>query len=223
MEVIANINFTELFLHLDTTLQSAVANYHTYVYFILFAVIFCEVGLVVTPFLPGDSLLFAAGSMAAMENSELDIWRLCLILTLAAFMGNNSNYWIGRFIGTKIFLKEKIRFINRQGLDKTHAFYERYGGAAIIIARFMPIIRTLGPFAAGIGRMNYIKFVMASAIGTALWVSVFTLGGFFFGKIPAVKDNLILVIAAIAVVSVLPAVISFIRQKAQAKPIEKAD
>jgi membrane-associated protein len=211
--VFANINFTEIFLHLDITLQSAVANYHTYVYFILFAVIFCQIGLVVMPFLPADSVLFAAGSMAAMQNSELDIWWVYLTLVSAAILGNSSNYWIGRFIGAEILYKEKIGFINRRYVEQAHIFYERYGGIAIIIARFIHIIRTFIPFTGGISRMHYGRFVIFSVIGSVLWVSVFTIGGFFFGRVPAVKENFVLVIIAIVAMAIMPAVISFIRQK----------
>ena len=213
MEVFASIDVINAFLHLDKTLDQVMRDYHTWVYLILFAIIFCETGLVVTPFLPGDSLLFAAGSLAAISGSVLEVHWLFLLLFSAAVMGDTTNYWIGRFIGPKIFHKENVRFLNRKHLDRTHAFYEKHGGKTVVIARFMPIIRTFAPFVAGIGSMNYIKFLCFSVSGTILWVGGFVLGGYFFGNIPLVKRNFTLVIMVIIVISLMPALIAFLREK----------
>jgi membrane-associated protein len=213
MEVIANIDFADLFLHLDTALQTATANYHTYVYLIMFAVIFCQIGTIVLLILPADSVLFTAGALAATANSELDIRLVCLVLLAAAVLGNNSNYWIGRIIGKWILSNEKIRRICQRYIDATGRFYERYGGTTLVIARFLHGPRTFIPFVGGISRMNYGKFFIFSAAGSVLWVSVYTLGGYFFGKVPAVKENFVLVIIAVVVIAVSPAVIEYIRQK----------
>ena len=212
MEAIANINFTDLFLHLDTALQSAAANYHNYVYLIMFAVIFCQIGLVVMLIMPADSVLFAAGALAAAENSELKIWVVFLVLLAATILGNNSNYWIGRFIGKELLGNEKIRAICQRYIDMTHRFYEKYGGTTLVIARFLHGPRTFIPFVAGISRMQYGRFFIFSAAGSVLWVSVFTLGGYFFGKVLAVKENFVWVIAAVVVIAILPAIIGYIKQ-----------
>jgi membrane-associated protein len=213
MELLAGINLIDIFLHLDTTLEKVIADYQTWVYLLLFAVVFCETGLVVTPFLPGDSLLFAAGSLAAMQNSVLDVWYVYIILSAAAILGDSTNYWIGRFIGPKIFHKEKVRLLNKKHLDEAHAFYDRHGGKTIFIARFMPILRTFAPFVAGIGKMHYVRFLAYSISGTICWIGSFTLGGYFFGNIPWVKQNFTAVIMAIIVISLIPAVVAFIKQK----------
>jgi membrane-associated protein len=220
MDVIAVIGLKELidmFLRLDTTLLRVVVDYDQWVYLLLFAVIFCETGLVVTPFLPGDSLLFAAGSIAAMNGAPLNVRLVFLIMTIAAILGDSTNYWIGRFIGPKVFHGEKTRFLNRKHLDKTHAFYEKHGGKTVVIARFMPIIRTFAPFVAGIGKMNYLRFLSFSVFGTLCWMSCFVLGGYFFGNIPLVKKNFTAVIMAIIVISVLPAAIGFIKAKMESR------
>jgi membrane-associated protein len=220
MDLIAAISIKDLidmFLHLDVTLQRVVTDYHQWVYLLLFAVIFCETGLVITPFLPGDSLLFAAGSIAAMEGAPLNVRLVFLIMTCAAIIGDSTNYWIGRFIGPKVFHGEKTRFLNRKHLDKTHAFYEKHGGKTVVIARFMPIIRTFAPFVAGIGKMNYLRFLTFSVGGTILWMSCFVLGGYYFGNIPIVKKNFTAVIMAIIVISVLPAAIGFIKAKMESR------
>jgi membrane-associated protein len=228
MEIIASINFIDIFLHLDKYLTQVVDQYHTWVYLILFAIIFCETGLVVTPFLPGDSLLFAAGSIAALPESVLHVGWLYLALSLAAILGDSSNYWIGRFIGPKIFSKEKVKFLNKKHLDETHAFYERHGGKTVFIARFMPIIRTFAPFVAGIGKMQYLKFLAYSISGTICWIGAFVMGGYLFGSVEFVKKNFTIVIMAIIAVSLMPAVIGFLRSKfgktpEQAQAAEKDD
>lgn len=201
----------DLFLHLDVHLGNIITQYGTITYIILFAVIFCETGLVVTPFLPGDSLLFAVGTFAAI--GKLDIYIVFLILAVAAIIGDTVNYWVGHFIGPKIFEQEKIKFLKKEHLERTHQFYEKHGGVTIIIARFIPIIRTFAPFVAGIGAMTYPKFILYNIIGGVLWVSLFVFGGFFFGNLSFVKNNFSVVIIVIVLISVLPGVIEYFRQK----------
>jgi membrane-associated protein len=197
----------DIFLHLDKHLGDVILQYGTQTYLILFAIIFCETGLVVLPFLPGDSLLFAAGAFAALGS--LDLTTLLLILYVAPILGDSTNYWIGRFIGPKLF----GRFVKQDYLDQTHAFYEKHGGKTVIIARFMPIFRTFAPFVAGIGAMNYMKFLTFSVLGTLLWITVCVVAGFFFGNIPFVKQNFSLVIFAIIGISILPMVIHLIQER----------
>ncbi len=209
--------FIQVFLHLDKHLGEAVAAYQTWTYLILFVIIFCETGLVVTPFLPGDSLLFAAGSIAALPGSPLNTVWLIVLLAVAAFLGDTVNYWIGHLIGPKIFHKENVRLLNKKHLERAHRFYEKYGGKTIIIARFVPIIRTFAPFVAGIGSMTYWRFLAYNLVGGALWVLLFVLAGRLFGQIPVVQKNFTLVIMAIIVISVLPAVIEFIRARRESK------
>jgi membrane-associated protein len=208
--------FVEFVLHLDRNLQELVQNYGLYVYGILFLIIFCETGLVVAPILPGDSLLFAAGAIAA--TGKLNPWGMILLLTVAAILGDTVNYWIGAFIGQKVFTKPKSLFFNPEHLRRTHEFYEKYGGKTIIIARFLPIIRTFAPFVAGVGSMSYRRFIAYNVIGGALWVPVFVGGGYFFGNLPFVKKNFTLVILAIIVLSLMPMVIEIIRHKWRRKP-----
>lgn len=202
--------FIDYFLHLDVYLQEIIANYGMLTYVFLFLIIFAETGLVVTPFLPGDSLLFAAGALAAKGSFHVSF--LFLILALAAFLGDTVNYWIGKYIGPKVF-KEGNRFIKKEYLDRTHVFFQKYGGKTIIIARFIPIIRTFAPFVSGIGEMKYAKFIIYNLIGGALWVGIFIFGGFFFGNLPFVKNNFSIVIVAIIVLSLLPAVVEILRQR----------
>ncbi len=201
----------EFVMHIDVHLSEIIQSYGTWTYLILFLIIFCETGLVVTPFLPGDSLLFAVGTFAARGDFGLT-WIL-LILTIAAVVGDTVNYWIGDFVGPKIFSKEHVRFLNKEYLERTHEFYEKYGGKTIIIARFVPIIRTFAPFVAGIGSMTYWHFISYNVIGGVVWVAAFILAGYFFGNIPMVKNNFTLVIFAIIVISVLPGIIEFLRQR----------
>ena len=209
MEVIRYL--TDFVLHIDKHLLEIVSNYQTWTYLILFLVIFMETGLVVTPFLPGDSLLFAAGTIAAMPGEPLQMLPLVILLICAAFGGDNTNYFIGRFLGHKVYEKN-YRLIRKEYLDKTHTFYEKHGGKTLIIARFMPIIRTFAPFVAGVGRMAYIRFISFSIFGNVLWVILFTLGGFFFGNIPVIKNNFTLAILAIIFISLLPMIITFIQR-----------
>ena len=217
MEILAGINVIDMFLHLDTTLEKVIADYQTWVYLLLFAVVFCETGLVVTPFLPGDSLLFAAGSLAALENSVLNVWYVYVILSAAAILGDSTNYWIGRVVGPKVFHKEKVRLLNKKHLDEAHAFYERHGGKTVFIARFMPILRTFAPFVAGIGKMPYVRFLAYSISGTICWIGTFTLGGYFFGNIAWVKQHFTVVIMAIIVISMIPAASAFIKQQIKSR------
>ena len=210
----------DIVLHLDRYLKDLVPEYGVWIYAILFLIIFCETGLVVTPFLPGDSLLFAIGALAGA--GALNLWLILILLTIAAIIGDTVNYWIGHYVGPKVFRTEGSRWMNRKHLDKTHAFYERYGGKTIIIARFVPIIRTFAPFVAGIGRMSYARFMSYNVFGGILWVFSMTLAGYFFGNLPFVKKNFSMVILGIIFISILPAIIEYFRERAKGRvnPIE---
>ena len=201
----------DIVLHLDKHLGALIQSNGTWTYAILFIVIFCETGLVVTPFLPGDSLLFAAGAFAA--KGMLKPWWLFLLLAAAAVLGDTVNYWIGRIVGPKVFHKEKVRFFKKEYLDRTHQFYEKYGAETIIIARFVPIVRTFAPFVAGIGRMTYGKFIAYNVVGGVGWVALFVFGGYFFGNIPFVQKRFSLVIMAIILISLVPAVVEFVKHR----------
>jgi len=203
--------FFDIFMHLDRHLGAVIQAYGLWTYLILFLIIFCETGLVVTPILPGDSLLFAAGAFAAV--GALDVKWLFILLTIAAIAGDTLNYGIGKYLGPKVFHKENVRFLNREYLDRTHRFYEKHGGKTIIIARFMPIIRTFAPFVAGIGTMSYMRFISYNVVGGIVWIASFVFGGYFFGNIPIVKRNFTLVILAIIFLSVLPGIIEFARHR----------
>ena len=203
--------FIEILMHLDRHLDLVIRSYGTWTYGILFFIIFLETGLVVTPFLPGDSLLFAGGTFAALGS--LDMKWLIISLSMAAIAGDTVNYWIGYSVGPKVFNKEKSRFLNKKYLYRTHRFYERYGGKTIILARFIPIIRTFAPFVAGIGTMTYRRFVIYNISGGIAWVVLLVLGGYMFGNIPVVKQNFSLVIFAIIILSILPGIIEFLRHR----------
>jgi membrane-associated protein len=205
--------FFDIFMHLDKHLGAVIQDYGTWTYLVLFLIIFCETGLVVTPILPGDSLLFAAGAFAAI--GALDVRWLFILLTIAAIAGDTLNYWIGSWLGPKIFHKEEVRFLNREYLDRTHRFYEKHGGKTIIIARFMPIIRTFAPFVAGIGKMTYFRFISYNVVGGVVWIAAFVFGGYFFGNIPLVKKNFTLMIVAIIFLSILPGIIEFVRHRSR--------
>jgi len=210
-------SFIDFFLHLDKNLADILMEYKTSTYFILALIIFCETGLVATPFLPGDSLLFAAGMLTA-SMGILDIKFLIPLLILAAFIGDNVNYFVGKFVGEKVFDIPYLRkIIKREYLDKTHEFYEKHGGKTIIIARFVPIVRTFAPFAAGLGKMTYPKYIGFCIAGAVLWVTSITLAGYFFGNIPVVKNNFEKVILGIIFVSVLPIIIGVIKEKMKKK------
>ncbi len=201
--------FIDIILHLDRHLNWLIQNYENWIYLILFLIIFCETGLVITPFLPGDSLLFVAGTIAA--SGAMDVQFLVILLMLAAFSGDNTNYWIGRYLGPRIFTRTDSRILNRKHLEKTNRFYEKHGGKTIIFARFLPIFRTYVPFVAGIGRMVYTRFMTYSAIGSFFWINSFIFGGYFFGNVPIVKNNLSFFILGIVLISVIPGVIQFTR------------
>lgn len=200
----------DLFLHLDTHLNEIIINYGAWTYALLFLVIFLETGLVVTPFLPGDSVLFAAGTFAALGS--LDVWILWLLLFAAAVLGDTVNYWIGHTIGPRAF-EQNIRFLKREHLEKTQRFYDKHGGKTIILARFVPIVRTFAPFVAGVGTMAYPRFITFNVVGAFAWTVLFIFGGYFFGNIPFVRDNFEYVILAIILVSVLPMAYEFIRSR----------
>lgn len=203
--------FIDLVLHLDAHLMTLVQNYGVWVYGILFLIIFAETGLVFAPFLPGDSLLFVAGALCGLD--ALQLYLLMPLLMLAAFTGDNTNYWVGRLIGMRLFHRVQGRFLKREHLDKTHAFYEKHGGKTVIFARFMPIVRTFAPFVAGIGMMRYRLFMLYSALGSLAWIASITLAGYFFGNIPVVKNNLTLIILVVILISFLPALIEFVRRQ----------
>lgn len=203
--------FIDILLHLDKHLDSVIRSYGFWTYGIFFLIIFLETGLVVTPFLPGDSLLFAAGTFAALGS--LNTNALLILLSIAAIAGDTANYWIGHMVGPKVFSKEKSRFFNKEHLQRTHQFYEKYGGKTVILARFIPIIRSFAPFVAGIGSMTYGRFILYNILGGIAWVVIFVLGGYFFGNIPLIMQNFSLAIAAIIFLSILPGVIEFLRQR----------
>lgn len=200
----------DFILHLDEHLVSIVAQYGFLTYFILFLIIFAETGFVVTPFLPGDSLLFAAGALSALGSFNL--WIVLGVFALAAILGDTVNYWIGHFFGQKLVDNPRVP-INQEHIDKTQAFYKKYGGKTIILARFVPIVRTFAPFVAGIGKMDYSKFIAYNIVGGLVWVGAFTILGYFFGNIPAVKENFTIVVFGIIGVSVLPMVWEFAKAK----------
>lgn len=208
METIAHL--IHIVLHLNVYLQALVNQYGTWTYAILFLIVFCETGLVITPFLPGDSLLFAAGSIFAI--SQLNVHYLVMLLILATFCGDNTNYWIGRTVG-KRFFKPNNRILKQQYVDRTHAFYEKHGAMAIILARFVPIVRTFMPFVAGLGHMTYRLFILFSLIGALLWVAGLIYLSYFFGQISWVKNNFSIVIVMIIIVSILPAIVHVIKHR----------
>ena len=203
--------FVDLILHLDQHLRELAQNYGAWVYAVLFVIVFLETGVVVTPFLPGDSLLFVAGTLAAA--GELNIHGLVGFLIAAAIAGDSLNYAIGRYLGPRVFRFDDSRFFKRAYVERTHAFFERHGGKAIILARFVPIVRTYAPFVAGIGAMRYRRFLMFNVTGAVLWVTLLAYAGFFFGNLPLVRNNLTVVILGIVVLSIMPAVVEFWRAK----------
>lgn len=198
-------------LHLDRHLSLVIDNYGVWTYVILFLVIFCETGLVVMPFLPGDSLLFAVGSLAAIGSLRADY--LLSLLMVAAILGDTVNYGVGRAVGPKVFAMENSRIFKREYLERTQRFYERYGGKTIIFARFVPIVRTFAPFVAGVGAMAYTRFVFFNVIGGVAWIALFVLGGYFFGGLPLVKKNFTVVIFVIIFISILPGFVEYLRHR----------
>jgi membrane-associated protein len=211
MEIIQYL--IDLVIHIDIHLAELVQNYGLWIYGILFVIIFCETGLVVTPFLPGDSLLFVAGTIAALGENHINVHLMVLLLITAAILGDTSNYFIGKFFGDKLFRNPDSKIFKQSYLKKTHEFYEKHGGKTIILARFVPVIRTFAPFVAGMGKMTYMRFFSYNVLGGAAWVPLFMYAGYFFGELEFVKKNLSLLCLAIIFISVLPGVIEFIRQK----------
>jgi len=207
----------DLFLHLDKHLNEMAGQMGGWLYALLFLIVFAETGLVVTPFLPGDSLLFAVGALSSTEGSPINVWLIGLLLMIAAIIGDAVNYSIGRRLGPRVFSSQSSRLLNKAHLIKAHAFYEKYGGKTIILARFIPIIRTFAPFVAGIGEMSYAKFAAYNVIGAVVWVWSFLLMGHYFGNIPVVKKNFTLVILAIIVLSVIPAVVEIVKARREGK------
>jgi membrane-associated protein len=216
MEILGQL--IDIVLHLDKHLALLVQSYGVWVYAILFAIVFMETGFVVTPFLPGDSLLFVAGAVAAAGG--MDVQWVAATLIAAALCGDNVNYWIGRFLGPKVFKYEGGRWLKRENLERTHAFMEKHGPKAIVIARFVPVVRTFVPFVCGIGRLTYGRFLGFSVLGAAIWVGLLVPAGYFFGNLPVVKNNLTAVILLIVFISVLPGIVEFIRhRRASAGPV----
>jgi membrane-associated protein len=216
--------FIDFILHIDQHLQVLCTAYGTWVYVILFLIVFCETGLVIAPFLPGDSLLFAVGSLSAI--GALDVTTAILLLAAAAIIGDSVNYAAGNYVGPKVFHAEHARFLNKEYLHRTHAFYERHGGKTIIIARFLPLIRTFAPFVAGIGSMTYPRFLVFNVFGGVLWVLGFALAGYWFGNIPLIKNNFSMVILALVLIPGIPSLVEFIRiqmarRKAKSLPVKE--
>ncbi len=206
-------------LHLDTHLYGLVSTYGIWVNVLLFVIVFAETGFVATPFLPGDSLLFAAGAIAA--TGALNVYALFAILAVAAILGDTANYWVGYYIGPKVFRKHKSLFFNPEYLERTYRFFEKYGGKTIIIARFIPIIRTFAPFVAGIGRMSYFRFALYNVLGGIFWVPIFIYMGYFLGNLPIIKENFSLMIVAIIIISFVPAIIEYFKHRQARKKTAK--
>ncbi len=220
MQVIEH--FIDMILHMDLYLNQWITEFGPMIYLILFMVIFAETGLVVTPFLPGDSFLFALGALAAIDQAYLSLPILICLLTVAAILGDAVNYSIGKYFGPKVFQQDTGILLNKNHLLKAQAFYEKHGGKTIIIARFAPIIRTFAPFVAGIGKMQYRRFVIYNVVGAVLWVWSFLLAGYFFGNLPTVKDNFHIVIFAIIILSLMPMVIEFYKAHRAKTPKQAA-
>ena len=220
MEILAPVTdfilyLFDFLLHLDRHLSALVSDYGAWIYVILFLIIFCETGLVVTPFLPGDSLLFVAGTVAALGGMNVHL--LVALLILAAVLGNTCNYAVGRFLAPRLFKDQRSRWLNPAYLERTHAFFEKYGGAAVVISRFVPIIRTYVPFVAGLGAMPYGRFMLFNIAGALAWVILITYLGYFFGNIPWIKDKQGLIVIGIIVVSLIPVVIGYFKARGEAK------
>jgi membrane-associated protein len=213
MEILAA--FLDIVLHLDVHLTELLAQYGTWVYLILFCIIFCETGLVVTPFLPGDSLLFVVGALAGTGGLEIEF--IIPLLIGAALLGDNVNYFVGRYVGGKVFQWQQSRFFNKAAFDRTHAFYERHGGKTIIIARFLPLVRTFAPFVAGVARMTYARYLAFCVLGAVLWVGSLCLAGYWFGNLPFIKENLTLVILGIIFLSLLPLIVGYLRERSASR------
>jgi membrane-associated protein len=213
----------DIFLHLDQHLNEWAGLLGGWLYLVLFLIVFCETGLVVTPFLPGDSLLFAVGALASVPGSPLNLQVIIALLIIAAILGDAVNYTIGAIVGPRVFSSAESRWLNKAHLERTRAFYEKYGGKTIILARFMPIVRTFAPFVAGIGQMRYSRFALFNVVGGVAWVLMFVLGGYGFGEVPVVKRNFHIVILGIIIVSVMPPVIEYVRARREARLSAVAD
>lgn len=215
----------QIVLHINVFIDQQVSLWGVWMYLVLFLVIFAETGLVVTPFLPGDSLIFAAAAVAARGDTALNGWAIFLVLVAAAVLGDTANYWIGASLGPRMLRNHQSRILKKEHLDRTHAFFERYGGKTIILARFVPFVRTFAPFLAGFGEMHYRRFIEFNVVGAAAWVGIFTLAGYWFGRIPAVENNLTLVLIAVVVVTTIPIVVEYLRTRrasAASPPKDKA-
>lgn len=212
--------FIDIFIHLDVYLNDIISQYGSWTYGILFAVIFVETGLVIMPFLPGDSLLFAAGALAALEGSVLNIWLMIVLLMIAAILGDTVNYWIGHTLGEKAY---ESKWVKKEYIDKTHEFFEKHGGKTIFLARFVPIIRTFAPFVAGVGQMSYKYFFSYNVIGGLVWVPLFSLAGYFFGGLEFVEHNFTLVILAIIVISLVPVFIEAWKARKESAAVTEAE
>ena len=206
-------HFIDIFLHLDKHLNEWAGSMGGGLYALLFVIIFCETGLVVTPFLPGDSLLFAVGALASLPDSGMSLWLVALLLIAAAVLGDAVNYAVGAYMGPKVFSREDSRWLNKKHLQRTHDFYEKYGGKTIFLARFVPIVRTFAPFVAGVGSMTYSHFALYNVTGAVTWVLAFLLAGYFFGQIPTIQRNFHVVIVAIIVISMFPIAFEFVRAR----------
>ena len=216
MEFLAQ--FVDIVLHVDKYLAALLAQYGTWIYAILFAIVFCETGLVVTPFLPGDSLLFVAGALAASSGGSFDIGMVIGVLLAAAVLGDNTNYWVGRWAGQRILAwGEGSRYFNRQAFDMTHAYYETHGGKTMLVARFMPFVRTFAPFVAGVANMTYVRYFLFDLCGAALWVFSLCLAGYWFGNLPWVQANLSLIVFGTIGLSLVPLVLAWLRQRLATK------
>lgn len=214
------MDIVDIFLHLDKHLDAVVQSSGYWIYLILFLIIFCETGLVVTPFLPGDSLLFAAGAIAALGSYNVHL--TVVLLIIAAVLGDAVNYWVGNWIGPKVFEKKDSRIFKQEYLLRTQKFYEKYGGKAIILARFVPIVRTFAPFLAGVGTMSYPRFAMYNITGAILWITSLTYAGYFFGGVPVIKNNFSIVVLVIIFLSILPAIIEIWRVRQEEKQLTRA-
>lgn len=218
MELIRTV--IDLFLHLDEHLNTIIQSYGVWTYTLLFIIIFLETGVVVTPFLPGDSLLFAAGTLAALNGSVLNVWLLFVLLFVAAVAGDTVNYWVGNAIGPRVF-QQNYRFLKREYLEQTQRFYYKHGGKTVVLARFVPIVRTFAPFVAGVGTMHYSRFLLYNILGGFLWTAIFVFAGYFFGNIPFVKQNFEFVVVAIILISIVPMIIEYLRGRRQQSPLNE--
>ncbi len=209
MEIV--LQLFDIILHVDKYLNIIILDFGNWSYLVLFIIVFCETGLVITPFLPGDSLLFATGALAAVGSFELQL--VIIVFAAAAIIGDNVNYWIGYKVGSKIFTKENVRLFNKKHLERTHEFYEKHGGKTVVLARFIPIIRTFMPFVAGIGRMKYLHFIAYDVFGGIIWPSIFVCAGFYFGNLPFVKKYFFVVVIAIIIISIAPILYGIARMR----------